>query len=304
MIPLDNYEKFKARAAEQNAADILNPFEKEQWDQLKGRNPKGVSVRCKKETPKGFLCMEILENLRSVIEHPVGFNLKHWVVFNWYLKTKWLDAFRAVNLKAPAAVAECATGSGDKIPQVLAKYFCHAQSKYVSVNLNKQLTADFKRATHMLPLDISVAEDAAQNIGGLFAKDSLDAVVFEHAFNDIAEDLVAKRYGIDTVNLSWWDIMQKLIDSTNDAYRSGAYEPIIKEDFLRIIKSSLSVLKPGAFVISYQFHYQADIDMGIDPNIWSDITKTVRRWLAEEKIGREIFFDGFEPNWWLFIQKA
>ena len=85
---------------------------------------------------------------------------------------------------------------------------------------------------------------------------------------------------------------------------NGTYEAILKENFIQILRSSLKVLKPGSFIISHQFQYQSDLDLGIIPEIWTELISTVRKWINEENIGEEIFFDGFEPNWWMFIKKV
>ena len=237
MVPLDNLERLTAKIKGQNAADVLSASEKEQWERLTEE--------------------EITEDLKNIIFYPVGRNLKHWVVFNWFLKTKWLEALRAVNLAAPISALELATGSGDKIPLVLAQFFGHPDTKYTNINLNKQLTADFKRNTLDLPLKIDIIEDAAQNIEDHFENEKVDVVIFEHAFNDIAEDLIARKYGIDTVNTSWWDILQKIIDLTNEVYLSGAYDEIIKKNFLQMLSSLLKVLK-ARFV-----HYIVSVSLSI-----------------------------------------
>ena len=284
MIPLDDFEWIKAKSMEENAAEILTGAEREQWERLSEN--------------------EINKDLESIIFHPVGYKLEHWSVFGWFLKTKWLEAMRAANLAAPVSMIELATGSSDNIPRVLAKYYAHPETRYTSVNLNKLLTAEFKRKTGDLPLKIDIIEDAAQKIEDHFGNETADAVIFEHAFNDVAEDMIAKKHGIDTVNSNWFDILPKMIGLTNEAYAGGEYETVLKGGFIRMLRSLLKILKPGSFIISYQFHYQFDLDFGINPAIWTELISTVRRWIKEENIGEEVFFDNFEPNWWLFIRKV
>ena len=172
----------------------------------------------------------------------------------------------------------------------------HSKTNYTTANLNKQLTAEFKAKTKDLPIKIDVVEDAAQKIENYFGDNKVDVIVFEHSFNDVLETMIADKHGIDTINTNWWDILPRLIQLTNEAYKDGAYEAIIKNDFLQMLKSLLNVLKPGAFIISHQFQYQGDLDLGIIPEIWSDLISTVRKWITGENIGTEMFFDGFEPN--------
>ena len=282
MIPLDNLDRITAKMKEQNATDVLNPKEKEQWEQLSED--------------------EIIQALKNIVSNPIGHNLNHWFIFDWFLRTRWLEALQAVNLASPASMLELATGSNNTIPQVLAKYSTHPNTRYTTVNLNKQLTSDFKENTKDLPLKIDIIEDAAQNIEEYFSDEKVDVAIFEHAFNDIAEDLIAKKRGINTIDISWWDIIPEIIKATNDVYLNGTYESIIKADFLQMLRSTLKVLKPGSFIISHQFHYQFDVALGIIPEIWTELISTIRRWINEEGIGEEVFFDGFEPKWWLFIK--
>jgi len=284
MIPLDDLDRVTAKMREPGAADILTAYERAQWEQ---------------STEK-----ERIEALKSIIFHPVGYNLHHWFMFNWFTKTKWLEALRAVGLSAPASMVELATGAGDMLPQLMAKYYSHRETRYTSVNKNKLLTAEFKQRTKDFPLKIEVIEDAAQNADRLFDENKADIVVFEHSFNDIAEDLIARAHGMDTVNTNWFDILPKMIEITNKAYADGSYEKILKESFVQMIGSLLKISKPGSFVISYQFHYQGDIDMGINPEIWTTLVSSVRGWLREKNIGTEVFFEGFEPNWWMFLKNT
>jgi len=285
MIPLDNLERITAKMREPDATNVLIQDELTQWQQL----------------PES----ERIAALKNIITHPVACpDAAHGLMFCWFVKTRWSEALKAVKLAAPVSMMELATGSGDMIPQVLAKHYSHPGTKYTSINLNKQLTADFKERTKHMPLNIEVIEDAAQNIEEHFGEDKVDVIIFEHSFNDIVEDIIGKKHGIDTVNTSWWDILQQMIDLTNEAYQNGTYEAIIKDNFLQMLRSLLRVLKPGSFIISYQFQYQWDLDRGILPQIWSELVSTVRRWIHEEDIGCEVSFDDFEPNWWLFIKKV
>ena len=284
VIPLDNPERITAKMKEQNAIEVLEENEQDEWKRIP-------------EEDKA-------EALKNIIFYPVGhnFNPAHWVVYNWFIKTRWLEALQAINLAKPASMLELATGSNVMIPQVFSRFYTHPETQYTTVNLNKQLTADFKQHTKDLPLKINIIEDAAQNIEDYFSNKQADVVIFEHAFNDIVEDIIARKFGIDTINTSWWDILPKLIELTNEVYLNGTYEEMIKEDFLRLLRSSLKVLKPSAFLVSYQFQFQFDIDLGIIPDIWTDLISTVRKWVKEANIGEEVFFDGFEPNWWMFLR--
>lgn len=282
MIPLDNLDRIITKMREQNATDILTASGQEQWRLLSDEEKTAA--------------------LKKIISMPVGYGNPPWLMVDWFFKTRWLEALRAISLSAPASMLEIASGSTDMLPKVLARFYNHPETRYTTANLNKDLTAGFKANTKDLPIKIDVIEDAGQKIETYFDDKKVDVVVFEHSFNDIVEDMIAKKNEIDTINTIWWDILPEMIRLTNEAYLNGTYASIIKDEFLQMLRSLLKILKPGAFIISHQFQYQGDLDLGIISEIWTDLISTVRKWINEENIGKEVFFDGFEPKWWLFIK--
>jgi hypothetical protein len=280
MIPLDSLERITAKMRAKNAADVLNGQEKEVFMQISDDDK--------------------IKTLKNLITMPVDFTI--WPMYDWFFRTRWLEAIQAVNLTAPASMLELASGSTDMLPKILAKFYYHQKTRYTTANLNKQLTAEFKEKTKDLPVKIDVLEDAAQKIEKYFDNNKVDVIVFEHSFNDIVETMIAEKHGIDTINSNWWDILPQIIKLTNEAYIDGTYEVIIKGEFLQMLRSLLNILKPGSFIISHQFQYQGDLDLGIIPEIWTDLISTVRKWMNGENIGTEVFFEGFEPNYWMFIK--
>jgi len=49
--------------------------------------------------------------------------------------------------------------------------------------------------------------------------------------------------------------------------------------------------------------YQYDLDRGINRDFWENLLLIVRKWINGAGIGKEVFIDGFEPQWWMFIKK-
>jgi hypothetical protein len=282
MVPLDNLERITAKMREPNAADVLFGHEKEAFTQIPEE--------------------EKIKTLKNLITAPVDYAV--WPMYDWFFRTRWLEALQAAKLAAPASMLEIASGSTDMLPKILSKFYSHPKTRYATANLNKQLTAEFKAKTKDLPLKIDVIEDAAQKIENYFGDNKLDVVVFEHSFNDVVETMFADKHGIDTINASWWDILPQLIKATNDAYTDGTYETVLKGEFLQMISSLLNILKPNSFLISHQFQYQGDLDLGIIPEIWPDLISTARKWLKEKNLGTEVFFDGFEPKYWMFLKNT
>jgi hypothetical protein len=271
MKPLDNYEIWTSRLNEADVFEIGSDF----------------------EVNKIYL--------KEFLEAPIH---RFTPVLSWYIRSKWVDAFKMIKNNAPIEVLELASGSSVFIPQVIAKHYSNPQTKYTTFNLNKKLTAGFKAQTKNLPLKIDVVEDAAQNIGNYIGQNKVDAVVFEHAINDILQGMFAERYGIDTIDTDWFEILPEMIKIISTEYSKGTFETSVKNEFLALLDSCLNVLKPNGFMTFFQFMYQADLDLGYDAELYGNMVDIIRKWVHEAGIGKEVFFDGFEPHWWMFIQKV
>ena len=271
MKPLDNYEEWAKRLNE------ANPFEV------------GSDIEVNKIYLKEFL------------EAPIH---RYTPVLSWYIKSKWVDVFKIIKPDAPIEVAELASGSSVFVPQAIAQHYNNPQTKYTTFNLNKRLTESFKWQTKDLPLNIDVVEDAAQKIDDYIGKDKIDAVVLEHAINDILQGMFAVRNNIDTIDTDWFEILPEMIKIISNEYRNGTFDASVKDEFLTLLKSCLNVLKPNGVIVLFQFMYQGDLDLGYDAELYGNMVDVVRKWVHDAEIGQEVFFDGFEPHWWMFIQKV
>ena len=271
MKPLDNYEIWAEKLSKANDSDL------------------GLDVEVNKIYLKEFLYA------------PIN---RFTPVLSWYIRSKWTDAFKNIKADAPIEVLELASGGSVFIPQVISKQYNNPQSKYTTFNLNKKLTANCKASTKELPLKIDIVEDAAQNIEDYIGKNKIDAVVFEHAINDILQGMFAERNDIDTIDTDWFEILPKMIEIISAEYRNGTFDAAVKNEFLALLTSCLNVLKPNGVMVFYHFMYQMDLDIGYDAELYENMVNIVRKWIHDAGIGSEIFFDGFDPQWWMFIQKA
>ncbi len=280
MKPLDNLERYIQKMTQQGAANILSDYEKKDWDSY---------TNADKE-----------RHLKDLIEKPLEFDNP---MSMWYFKTKWGEALRAVLSDAPVNVLEIASGANDLVPQVVAKLYGHSDTTYTTVNLNKGLTAEFKRRTEGLPIQVNVIEDAAQKLESYFGSEKADVVVFEHSFNDIIEAMLVERDGVDTINTDWMEILPLMVEKVNRAYLDKTLESAIKDEFLKILESCLDVLKPNSFIVVSQFQFQYSLDVGMNPELLENYLPIVRGWIANAGIGEEVFIEGFEPQWWMFLKK-
>ena len=239
--------------------------------------------------------------LQEIFERPIaGF----FPVLGWYIRSKWADAFIKIKANAPIQVLEVASGSSINIPQAISELYDDPYTNYTAFNLNKKLTESFKSSVKHLPLKIDVIEDAAQRIEDYIGASKMDVVIFEHAINDILQGMFAARHGIDTIDTDWFDVLPKMVEIITDEHRRGTLEGFVKHEFIELLKSCFMTLKPGGFMCFFHHMYQMDLDCGYDEELYENMIHMTRKWIKEAKIGSEVFFDGFDPHWWMFIQKV
>ena len=236
--------------------------------------------------------------LQEIFESPIA---RFFSVLGWYIRSKWADAFIKMKPHAPIQVLEIASGSSIKIPQVVSTLYHDAHTNYTAFNLNKKLTESFKSSVKDLPLRVDIIEDAAQSIEDYIGANKMDVVIFEHAINDILQGMFAARHGIDT---DWFDVLPKMVEIITDEHRRGTLENSVKHEFIDLLKSCYMTLKPGGFMCFFHHMYQMDLDCGYDEELYENMIHMARKWIKEAKIGNEVFFDGFDPHWWMFIQKV
>ncbi len=270
MKPLDNYELWAARLSKENSCEI------------------GFDI----EESKGFL--------KELLEVPINIFPP---VLSWYMCSKWIDVFRNIKANGPIEVLELASGESVHIPIALSKYYNNPETKYTTFNLNKKLTENFRAYTKDFHVTIDIIEDAGQNIEDYIGTNKIDAVIFEHAINDIFQGILAERHGIDTINTDWFEILPKMVEIISEEYSKGTFECAVKNEFITLLKSCLNVLKPTGVIAFFHHMYQMDIDCGYNIELYENMINIVRKWIIDEKIGCEVFFDGFDSQWWMFIQK-
>lgn len=283
MIPIDNFEKWKERLHLEKAKDVLNADEKIELNKISFEKRSDI--------------------LREMFESPISCaNIT--VMYSLYFRNKWLDALATINKKAPVSVFEIAPGGNDVIPSTVSRLFNHPDTVYTASNTNKMLTKLFYENTKNLPIKIKVIEEQAQMMTAYAKPEQFDAVVFEHSVNDIIYDMIARKNGLDTTNEDWFSLLSETIRHLNGEYADGTYESTVKDEILNVFSSCLNVLKKDSYIIINHFQYQEDLDWGMNYEIWDNLLPAVRKWVNEAKIGQEVFFDDFEPQWWMFIKKV
>ncbi len=253
----------------------------------------------------GMTDSEKQKYIRALLCEPVLFENPE-IIYNWHFRNKWDDAVKAVHNGRNVKVLEVGAGCCDMIPKTLARLYSGSETKYTTMNLNKELTAEFKRKVHGLNISIDVIEDDAKNIAEYTneaeANEAFDIIAFEHSANDVIETIIAEKNGIDTINSNWLQILPPITEIVNDAFRNGAFEELVKIEFLQLISACTDVLRPGGCLIFAHYPFQYNLDIGLIPEFNEFLLPAVSKWITEAGLGKEITVEGFDSPWWLFIK--
>lgn len=238
--------------------------------------------------------------ISALLSEPVLFENPE-VIYNWHFRNKWGDAVKAVHNGQNVKVLEVGAGCCDMIPKTLARLYGGYETKYTTMNLNKELTAEFKRKVNGLNISIDIIEDDAKNIAE-YTNEAFDIIAFEHSANDVMETIIAEKNGIDTINSNWLQILPPITEIVNDAFRNGALEELVKKEFLQLISACTNVLKPGGCLIFAHYPFQYNLDIGLIPEFNEFLLPTVSKWITEAGLGKEFTVEDFDSPWWLFIK--
>lgn len=280
MKHLDNFEDVKKRIEEIELKSILFPDEISNFSELS------------KET--------IYKRLHRICSVPLS-EEDFTVVYTLYSRLKWCEVFKAYALSDRLTVLEVGSGSSTIIPKALWAY--DEKSKYITANMNKKLTEELKHNISKTPIKFNIIEDDANNIKNYINSSNIDLVVFEHSVNDVLQAILCEQSGIDTVHKDWFEILPKMIELINKEYVNETLEMKVKYLFLNLVNNCLSVLKPGGYIVMSHYMFQYDLDLGYNKELWQNMISVVRPWINEILSGKEIFIDGFDPQWWLFYKK-
>ena len=280
MIPLDDIKKWFEKLNDESTFYVFSQQEKDE-----------------------FLRLPLLERrslLKDLFEKPAD----QYIITPWYFWNKWVEALLAVNRQTShIRLLELASGANTGVPKAMAVAFQHPETSYVTANSNKELTKWFLEGTKDLPIQIKVIEDDAKQIEDYTSNEFFDVVAFEHAVNDIIYNMLAQRAGFDTVHINWFDILPDMIKLTNKEFLNGTLEASVKNELIGIFSACMKVLKKGSYIIINHFMYSYDLDKGINYDFWENLLPIIRRWVNSAGLGREVFIEGFEPQWWMFIEK-
>ena len=277
VIPIDQFNKWEYIIIEY-AQTYLNQQEIKEYDLISKNDKK--------------------EQLKDLLERPIA---NFTLVNDVYFRARWFEVLRMINPNSKINLLEIASGDADMIPQAMAR--SHPNSFYFSSNMNKILTERLIERTKDLPLNIKIIEDDAIHINNYLAGESIDIIAFQHSINDILQAMLCSKYGIDTIHNDWMEILPIMIDILQKEICQNTLEQHVKIPFLSLLGELWKVLKKNGIVVMNHYMFQLDLDLGYPSDLFENMVPMVREWIKDLLGYKEIFIDGFDKQWWLFLKK-
>ncbi len=261
-------------------------------------------------TPKTLKSFEEMSSehicnlIKNVISMPMKFEHDFsGEIYKIYFIFCWQQLFKNINLNHKSRVLEVASGQSDPVPQALEKY-TQGLGQYVTANLNKKLTAGLLRKTANLNISVDVIEDNAINLEKYYQNEIFDVACFQHAINDMIQTIIACKEGIDTVNNDWFEILPEMIAAVNKYYIKEKLKEVVFDKLIEQIRVCSSLLKSDGFLVFNNHIFQMDLDAGYNSELYKSFIPLIRKWIKESDLDlKEITYEHFAPQWWLFLQK-
>lgn len=221
-----------------------------------------------------------------------------------YYTSSYVYLMETLDIPKNAKLFEIAAGDTIFIPKALN---AHAEegAKYVTANLNKDLSRGFREKTSELSIEVEVIEDNGANIMNYCEQGSMDIAVFHHAMNDIVQTIIAQREEIDTVNVDWWTAEPQMLQAVMAYHDRGELKNAAYRDFTGIIETCMKLLKDDGYFIFDNCTYAGYEELGYSSDFHSNYIQLAREWIHEANLGlQEVELAGFDPKWWMVLRKT
>jgi hypothetical protein len=236
--------------------------------------------------------------LKALLEEPIA---NFTIVNDVYFRARWAEILKMIHPHKELKLLEIASGDADMIPQVMAR--THPGSDYITANMNKILSKSLLAKTKDLSLNVKIVEDDASCIERHTGRETVDIIAFQHSINDVLQAILCDREGVDTIYTDWMDTLPKMIEILQKEILQNTLEEHVKIPFLGLLDVLLKVLKTGGIIAMNHYMFQLDLDWGYPPDLHENMILIVRQWIKELTGCKEVYFKGFETNWWIFLQK-
>jgi hypothetical protein len=278
MIPLDRYEKWSA-CLDKQAIKYLDEREYQEYQSIPAS--------------------ERLSQVKAILEKPIA----HFTPVNEvFFRAQWAEVLRIGHADKDLTLLEVASGDADMIPKMMARVRPH--SRYITANMNRILTERLQAKTGNIPVEVVVIEEDAAWIDRHLSHESVDLIAFQHAVNDVLQAILCDQEGVDTIYADWMETLPKMIQIMQREISQNTLERNVRPAFFSLLEKLLKVLKKDGLMVMNHYMFQLDLDWGYPPVLWEDLIPIVREWIKNLPGCKEVLFDGFEPHWWLFLQKT
>lgn len=276
MIPLDKYQS--ELLSLENASRVLSEDEYKQF--LTIPQPKQEAI------------------FAQLLEKPIT---DFTIVHELYFRSKWAKLFFNLYQNHSFHLLEIASGDADLIPQCLSH--TNPNSTYITANMNQKLNESLLSKLSGLSIQYQLIDDDALKISDYLEKDTVDIIAFQHGLNDVLQAILCGYYGIDTTNNDWMELLPKMIELLNTEIKNDTFYTKVYEPLLNLLSTLSNVLKPNGVIAINHYMFQLDLDLGYPTDLFTNLIPIVRSWLEHNKLFKEITFEGFSSQWWLFLQK-
>ena len=278
MIPLDDAARWLPKLDE-SARRYLREREFAEYDAIPGDDRKA--------------------QLRALLTAPIA---RFTPVNEAYFRARWGEVLDRLHPEGEITLLEVASGDADMIPQCLARL--RPDSRYITANMNERLNESLLEKTADLPLRFQLISDDALNIRHHLGDGQADVVAFQHAVNDVLQAILCARAGVDTIHSDWMETLPAMIEMLRRETAAGTLEESVREPFMALMRALWPALRPGGCVAINHYMFQLDLDWGYPPELFEGMLPMVRPWLCELPGARETALEGFDPQWWIFLQKG
>jgi hypothetical protein len=241
---------------------------------------------------------ERVSQLKAILEKPIA---RFTAVNEVFFRARWAEVLDALHPGKELTLLEIASGDADMIPQMLARTRPH--SRYITANMNRILTESLRKKTQALPVEVLVIEEDAVEIDRHLPAESVHVIAFQHAVNDVIQAILCAQAGVDTIYADWMETLPAMIGILQREIAQNTLEQHARPAFLNLLEKLLNVLSKDGLVVMNHYMFQLDLDWGYPPGLWEDLIPITRQWIKALPGCKEVFFEGFDPHWWIFCQK-
>ena len=236
--------------------------------------------------------------LREILENPID----EWnEVTELYFRSKWASLFNTLYTDKDIYVLEVASGDADMIPQTLS--ISNPNSNYIAANMNKILNDSLIRKTKGLNINLKLIDDDASKIRDYIDDNKVDIIAFQHGVNDVLQAILCSNNNIDTVECEWMELLPKMIELVKIEVENNTFEETLRKPFVNFINELSYTLKMDGIIAINHYMFDLDLKWGYPREIFENLISIIREWLANSDCLQEVYLDGFDENWWLFLHR-